>query len=153
MTGSWPPQDFPQLNILNHVETSPKTQRYNCVAWAAGNDTRWWWPDPLRTSYWPPNVPREETMDAFILAFGTLGYAPCADGTREPGFDKIAIYATYAMGIHFPTHVARQMPTGQWTSKLGNCEDVAHSNTDVLTGPRYGAAVQFMKRPAPIAPH
>jgi hypothetical protein len=146
MSGSWPPRDFPQLNILNHVETSPATTRYNCVAWAAGNDTRWWWPDAHNTGYWPPKVPREETIEAFIRAYGTLGYVECNDATLEPGYEKIAIYATHSMGVHSPTHAAKQLPDGRWTSKLGVCEDITHTAVDCLVGPRYGAPICYLKR-------
>lgn len=96
--------------------------------------------------YWPPNVPRQETVDAFMLAYSTLGFAPCIDGAVEVGFEKIAIFATYAMGVLAPTHAARQLPDGKWTSKMGNCEDIIHTKVDCLAGPRYGAAVRYMKR-------
>jgi hypothetical protein len=46
------------------------------------------------------------------------------------------------------TYVARQLPDGRWTSKLGQLEDVTHATTDALEGSDYGEVVQFMKRTA-----
>ena len=35
-------QDFTHLN--DYSITSPTEISYNCIAWAANEDTRWWWP-------------------------------------------------------------------------------------------------------------
>jgi hypothetical protein len=103
---------FPGLRDSGYVVTSPAEIRYNCVAWAAGDEEQWWWPD--EDSYWPEGVAREETMAAFVAAFGELGFVSCEDHLLEEGYQKIAIYAT-PDGV--PTHVARQLPSGLWTSK------------------------------------
>ena len=145
MTGSWPPQDFPALT--GFVESSPAARRYNCIAWAAGNDSRWWWPDMANIGYWPPNIPREETVTAFIAAYAIQGYAQCADGALEAGFEKIVLYGVRVAFEIVPTHAARQLSDGRWTSKLGNCEDIEHDTPEMLNGPRYGAPVCFLKRP------
>lgn len=145
MTGSWSPQDFPLLTAF--VETSPAARRYNCIAWAAGNDTRWWWPDVANIGYWPPNIPREETVAAFVAAYALQGYAQCANGASEAGFEKIALYGVRVGRDIVPTHAARQLPDGRWTSKLGNCEDIEHDTLEMLNGPGYGAPVGFLRRP------
>ncbi len=75
---------FPQLTELGYGITSPQTPRYNCIAWAAGDTRRWWWPDPSPFAYWPPGIPRENTLPHFIEAFRTLGYEPCRDAGLEP---------------------------------------------------------------------
>ena len=125
--------------------TSPADPVYNCFAWAAGSVTDWWWPlDNVPRCYWPPEVPREITLDAFCAAFLTLGYIRCADETHEPGFDRLALFAD-AHGV--PTHAARQLPSGRWTSKLGQAEDIEHE-LRALEGEIYGAVVLFLKRPA-----
>ncbi len=144
MPGSWPSGDFPNLTGTNHVVTSPVTRTYNCIAWAAGSNNRWWWPDTQGQYYWPPSVARTETIEAFIEAYGTLGYVECSKGELEDGFEKIAIYAVAGTR---PSHAARQLPNGQWTSKLGGCEDIAHVDVSGLDGPVYGSSVKFMKRP------
>lgn len=94
---------------------------------------------------WPSNVPREETIFAFQMAYTTLGYAPCQDGTLEEGFEKVVIYASQ-LG---PTHAAWQRPDGTWTSKMGIFEDIDHGKVDIMNGPTrytYGRPKVYMKR-------
>jgi hypothetical protein len=145
MPGSWPPNDLPNLAGNNHVVTSPLSQRYNCIAWAAGIDGQWWWPNGRY--YWPPNVPREETVEAFIRAYGTIGYIECDNGLLEAGIEKVAIYATSDGGNLTPTHAARQLPDGRWTSKLGGFEDIEHTDLQAVNCPVYGEAVTYLSRP------
>jgi hypothetical protein len=136
---------FPGLDATDYRVTSPKDRRYNCIAWAAGDLRRWWWPDPPPDDegyYWPPGVSNEETLAAFVAAFATLSYTPCDGDAVEAGQQRIALYAT-ADGV--PTHAARQLPDGRWTSKLGRWEDIEH-RLPHLEGKTYGAVVQIMKR-------
>jgi hypothetical protein len=110
---------------------------------------RKWEPDPYNMYYWRPNVPRELTIDAFMRAYGTLGYVECADGTVEPGFEKIALYGKQMpWGDIDPTHAARQLPDRRWTSKLGPAEDITHATPTDVDGPEYGTCVRFLRRPA-----
>ena len=51
-------QHFPSLTPSGYAITSPKDRRYNCVAWAVGDQKRWWWPDPAECGYWPDGVSR-----------------------------------------------------------------------------------------------
>jgi len=138
-------------NIRNraYAITSDLAPGYNCIAWAVGCTDAWWWPaDPrARGVYWPPGVPREVTISAFIQAFATVGFSPCDDGAPEHGFEKLALYAKATT----PTHAARQLDDGQWTSKVGRWEDITHT-LSALTGDgkeEYGAIVKYMKRPKP----
>jgi len=133
---------FPSLTSSNHRVTSPPTPRYNCIAWSAGDERRWWWPDPGRQAYWPADVPREETIDAFVKAYATLGYEPCESAVPEPGLERVALYARGEQ----PAHAARQLPNGKWSSKLGRGEDVEH-DLEALEGPLYGSVVQVLRRP------
>jgi hypothetical protein len=150
MPVSWSPNEFPRLTFQNHQDTSPATNRYNCVAWAAGNDTRWWWPDSANIYFWPPNVPRDETIDAFLRAYGTVGYTQCGDGDFEIGQEKIAIFGVVISGTIYPTHAALQLIDGKWTSKLGSLEDIIHDNLDSIGGGRYGQPICFLSRPRQI---
>ena len=86
----------------------------------------------------------ESDLAAFTTAFSTLGYAPCADGALEDGFEKVAIYQS-PRGIQ---HAARQLSTGRWTSKLGGLEDIEHASPAELEGAEYGEVVQYMRRAA-----
>ena len=82
-----------------------------------------------------------ETIEAFVDAFWTLGYVPCEDGRHEPGYEKVALYAFDGT----PTHAARQLTDGRWSSKLGRSVDIAHT-PDALDGPVYGAIVLYLCR-------
>ena len=116
---------FPGLRDSEYRATSPATRDYNCIAWAAGDTRRWWWPNHDADNdavYWPPGVPKEETLEAFAAAFATLGHSPCSGEEIEAGFEKIALFAKGEA----PTHAARQLPSGRWTSKLGLREDIEH---------------------------
>ena len=137
---------FPGLRVSRYRLTSPASPDYNCIAWAASQQDAWWWPDEMHVSFWPAAAPRQETIEAFVEAFSTLGYTPCDIPDWEPGFEKIAIYAD---DKGTPTHAAKQLPTGAWTSKLGALEDVEHQGLYDLTGSRYGTVVRFLKRPIP----
>ena len=134
--------DFPNLNNGNHKPTSPITSDYNCIAWAAEEDDCWWWPLPIGAGYWPPLAARAETVPAFVAAFTTIDFAPCATGALEPGLQKLAIYTL----SNVPTHMARQLPDGTWTSKLGQNIDINHFTLEALHGPTYGEATHFLSR-------
>ncbi len=138
---TWVQATFPNLQIGGFLVTSGHTCTYNCIAWAAGDSENWWWPSV--DDYWPETVPREETIDAFKLAFQTRGYEPCDDGDVESGYEKVAIYAIAG----WPKHMARQLPTGAWTSKLGKAWDIEHSSLESVECDDYGRTVQYLRRP------
>jgi hypothetical protein len=142
MRASWLETVFPNLSKNGYAIESPSTEDYNGIAWAAGDTERWWW--PLEPDYWPPGVPRSATINSFVDAYATLGYVQCDTADPEPGFEKIAIYARPDGS---PTHAARQLPTGAWTSKLGRSEDIVHTALAGLEGGQYGAVVRVMRRP------
>ena len=137
---------FPGLRGQPYQITSPRDQRYNCIAFAAGDTRNWWWPSESEEDTWPADIARVETVETFRDAFGTLGYVVCNDDQLELGYEKIALFAL--MGV--PKHAARQLPGGRWTSKLGPMEDIEHALHD-LTGMAYGAVVLVMKRPTPAS--
>ena len=133
--------EFPGLKKSPFFLTSPESPHYNCIAWAAGDSQNVWWPHPPPlVSYWPPGVARTQDLQTFIAAFATLGYAVCADGTLDAGFEKVALFAD-AQGK--PTHAAKQLPNGRWSSKLGLLEDIDHILYS-LEGAQYGKVVQYL---------
>jgi len=133
---------FPGLRSSAFQITSPKSRDYNCIAWAAQDAERWWWPEAENdAAYWPLNAPWEETVAAFVAAFSTLGYMPCSGHVSERGFEKVALFAL----AELPTHAARQLPNGRWTSKLGMSEDIEHE-LNALEGEIYGNVVLIMRR-------
>jgi hypothetical protein len=124
---------------------SDRTPRYNCIAWAAGDDNRPWWPrdDPLAPYYWP-FLDGDETLDNFVRAFESLGYTECTpDGSIEDGVEKIAIYAD---ALDVPQHAAKSLPNGMWTSKMGNGEDIEHATLGIVAGREYGQPKRFLKK-------
>ncbi|MCA9263154.1 MAG: hypothetical protein KDA60_04875 [Planctomycetales bacterium] len=130
---------FPNLTDDNHEITSPCTIDYNCIAWAANNTQRWWQPGV----FWPNESTRDDYgIGELALAFESLGFETCQDGTVEPGYDKVALYA---VGMMY-THAARQLPDGCWTSKIGQLEDITHTTTEALENSDYGEVIQFMRR-------
>ena len=82
-----------------------------------------------------------------MAAFASLGYTVCEGEGLEAGYEKVALFAD-AGGR--PTHAARQLSGGRWTSKLGTAEDIDHGLYD-LEGAIYGAVVLVMKRAARTA--
>jgi len=134
---------FPFLDGDEPKSIGPADPTFNCVAWAVGDVSRWWWPHEGR--YWPDELPREETLDAIIAALATAGYTNCLTSDVEPGIQKVAVYAK--AGI--PTHVARQHPDGRWSSKLGGDVLIGHATPHGVEGPVYGDVVCYLARPIP----
>ena len=140
---------LPGLESSSYEVTSDATDHYNCVAWAMGEDDRWWSHESDEDYYWPDQAERGDGAPAYQAMFRLYGFEGCADGGSESGFEKIAIFADEGRF----THVARQLPSGRWTSKLGENCDIEHE-IDSLTHPRssfpqysYGEVVAFMRRP------
>lgn len=92
--------------------------------------------------YWPPNAPYSETVEAFLTAYGTLGYEWCPTGNYEPGFEKIAIFTKDGV----VKHVAKLLAADNWTSKFGGFQDAIHTTAAAVGGGDYGEAEAYMKR-------
>src|SRR5437588_183704 len=137
---------FPLLTSTNHHIASLRDRRYNCVAWAVCETTRWW--QPVDDGYWPPNIPRIDELASYLSLFQHRGFVPCANVDFESGFEKVAIYAT-RLGTF--KHVARQCSNGEWTSKLGVCEDIVHDTPHVLEAGSYGYVTHILKRRIPTS--
>jgi hypothetical protein len=136
-------QLFPGLVGGGYRVTSLPDRDYNCIAWAVGDSHNWWWPGrDLDKEYWPPGVPRERTLAAFVAAFASVGHAVCEGEGPEAGYERIALFAD-ADGK--PTHAARQRPNGRWSSKLGKAEDIEQQLHD-LKGALYGSVVLITKK-------
>lgn len=124
---------FPKLAAATWSIKSPWDDRYKCIAWAACHTGVQWW--PIRDSpvvHWPPGAPFDESVDAFVLAFSTLGYKRCHSRVFEYGYQKVAIYAA---SDHQVLHMARQHFFGRgWLSKCGVLEDIQHADLDSVAG-------------------
>jgi len=123
--------------------TSPRDGRYNCVAFAVGDTSHFWYDIDIKGYFWPPGIPSADTLDGWIQVFVKHGYVETEDRTLEPDYEKIAIYAT----SETPEHVARQKGSGVWTSKMGKGHDIEHPTLDAIEGAILGKVVKIMKRP------
>ena len=81
-------------------------------------------------------------VEAFEEAFRTIGYEPCDDGELEDSYEKVAIYSKGGL----VKHMARQLPSGWWTSKLGKGDDIEHETPGELEGELYGTIASYMRR-------
>jgi hypothetical protein len=82
-------------------------------------------------------------MYAFKEAYRTLGFEVCQSKELEEGYEKVAIFSNQ---YGKPTHAARQIESGKWTSKCGSAEDIVHELKG-LEGDQYGSVACIMKRP------
>jgi hypothetical protein len=139
-------QDFPNLTSSGYVQTSVPDDGYNCIAWAAGDPTRWW--GVLPDDYWPDGVPRLWTVAACVRAFATLRYTPGATDQVEAGIEKVAIYGLQNGEL---THAAKQLSGGQWSSKLGTDLDISHTLAG-LGGGIYGEVAILLARTTAMRP-
>ncbi|MCA1789689.1 MAG: hypothetical protein LC667_07480, partial [Thioalkalivibrio sp.] len=118
---------FPRLATTRFEVTSGATTDYNCLAWVLGDQDVWISPvlydEDQGLFPWPQGVPRENTIDAWMLALEAYGFARCEDGALEPGQEKAAVYWNAETEV---IHFARQLASGLWTSKIGQWEDVSH---------------------------
>lgn len=135
---------FPRLSGTAFEKTSPATREYNCIAWAAGEDDRWWEPIPSGAGYyWPQGARRGTDIGALVEAYEAIGYVKCEDGTIEDGYEKIALFAS-SDGEW--THASRQLGSGRWSSKLGEEADIEHEAPGDLAGSQYGGVYCYMAR-------
>jgi hypothetical protein len=141
--------DFPQLVTDGYSITSQDTSDYNCFAWASHDTSEWW--SPLIGYYWPPAnvVPRNNRLETVIKVYAYEGdFVPSDNCDLEAGIEKIALYVNVQGNV---THVARQLPSGLWTSKLGVMEDIQHNRLSSLedegiSPDHYGKAITFLRR-------
>jgi hypothetical protein len=141
---------FPKLTPADYEITSPKSEQYNCIAWALGQNDAWWEPASKSGYYWPKDAPLDDRIESLVVVFKSFGFDVCLTGEPESGFEKIAIYGEEGAFLH----AARQIEGGRWTSKLGPFEDIEHKNLNVLTrpDPAYGEVVIFMRRAITVQP-
>lgn len=130
---------FPNLTSGGYEITSDFSLDYNCIAWAAGDISRWWW--PVAGDHWPIGD-TSATVAAFCRAFASIGYEEADNDSLEPGYEKVALFAKEGR----VTHAARQLTTGRWTSKLGSDVDIEHDLRGI-DGEVYGTVVTVLKRP------
>ena len=147
MTDEFQPLEeiFSELAAAGYSPKSEKSGVYNCIAYAAGDETRKWAGYREAGYHWPEGAKEGHTLDPLMSAFEQMEYATCESGNLESQYEKVALYVDKD-GLW--THAAKQCEDGQWTSKLGNLEDIIHRTPEAVSGPdpAYGQVACFMKR-------
>jgi hypothetical protein len=139
----------PRLTAEGYEVTSPQSIGYNCVAWALGEDDRWW--EPVRGYFWPLDLPQDDALDTYIRIFELAGYVRCESVVLETGYERVAVYVDDAGAF---AHVAKQRDNGRWTSKISYFEDIDHPAAESLLGAaftRIAAVLRRVRQSFPIA--
>ena len=131
---------FPNLSGENFEILTQPSRRYNCIAYAAGDTTQWWWPDGI--SYWPPWATADNKIESLKEMFAGLQYEQCEGSNAESGYQKVALYEIQGKF----EHAAVQMPNGRWRSKMGKGPLIEHLTPESLSGGIYGEATVYMRR-------
>ncbi len=93
-------------------------------------------------------MPHDISIETVQRLFTAKGFVASSNSDLEPNVEKLALFAIEA---EF-THVARQLPDGAWTSKLGEDCDIEHELQALMTPPssfalwRYGRITTYMRR-------
>jgi hypothetical protein len=151
---------FPRLRKnRNWRLRSPRSDTYQCIAYAGCRTDNKWWPVVHPQFVWPSDLPRivpnlwglwpPTPVDYFTQRFARLGYEACSDRSFEFGYQKVAIYAN----DNGATHMARQRFFGRgWISKPGELEDIIHRDLSDIEGDMavnmmtYGQVSQVLRR-------
>ena len=144
-TSRWVPlliTAFPKLASEDFEIVERASEQYNCIAYAAGDTTKSWWPNGI--DYWPPWATRDNRMESLKEAFAGLRYEQCDDSNVEEGYQKVALYGFQGRF----EHAAVQMPNGRWRSKMGRGPIIEHLNPKSISGGPYGDATTYMRRVA-----
>jgi hypothetical protein len=137
---------WPNLAQSGFEFKSVETTSYNCVTWVNKIQT-----DRVDYSHDEEGNPQIDeyfySAEPYIKYFKEHGFEICDNSDLEDGFEKIAIYKK---NNDFK-HVARQLPNGKWTSKMGDFEDIEHTTLEAVEGYLYkfytfGKVSFFMKR-------
>jgi hypothetical protein len=120
---------LPRLRESVHRVTSPPSDDYNCAGWVV-RDLKGYFAPGL---FWPEGIPKperegDEDLEAYLALFRSWGYEECDSPDLEPGLLKIAIYAKDG----FFHHVAKQLRSGAWSSKIGQAHDLRHEDLSAL---------------------
>ena len=138
---TWLNVSFPNLRNEGFTVIDPPSDRYNCIAYAAGDTSQWWDHTPLR--YWPSWATRSDRIESLKEVFSGLGFEEYEDGAAESGCQKVALYEDQGAW----EHASVQMPNGAWRSKIGEGPVIEHRSPESLSGGIYGEVHCFMRRP------
>jgi hypothetical protein len=102
------------------------------MAWAV-DDVRQWWEYGATLfgvpTFWPNGYPPGETVaDVSNVLQGVFRYTPTIDRRARLGIERVAIYGHADLSF---AHIARQLESGRWSSKLGELYDLEHALSDL----------------------
>lgn len=133
---------WPKLVKNSFRKTSHFSIDYNCVSWAVGIVSKRI--DSGGQSYeWPNDLPRDHTINSYVKLYQKYGFEKCDNGNLESSLEKIALFEDE---YGFFKHVALQLSSGLWTSKMGDLEDIEHKTSDAVDGWFYGKVSIYMSR-------
>jgi hypothetical protein len=138
---------FPNMRPNNAHVVRRHDSSYNCIAWAMGDEHRWWWPNTdWKRSFWP-RVLRDTLgcdRESFDALFRHAGAEPTETEEYEPGFVKLALFSKDGA----PKHIARRQDgqSRRWLSKCGNGLAIVHDLWE-MNGGLYGDVERLMKVP------
>lgn len=135
-------QTFPRLSGEGFKIVEQESDRYNCIAYAAGDTTNWWWPNGI--DYWPPWATVDSKIESLKEVFAGLEYEQCDNSSFEDGYEKVALYEIHGRF----EHAAVQMPNGRWRSKMGKGPVIEHISPESLSDGMYGNPTIYMRRSA-----
>jgi hypothetical protein len=96
--------------------------------------------------HWPKGAIEGDDPDALKSAYEVIGYELCSGehaDRPEIGYEKVAIYVD-DLGLW--SHAAKLHDNGEWSSKLGDIEDVHHPSEHCFGDSEYGNGVYYMRR-------
>ena len=131
---------FPRLSSEGFEIIDGPSDRYNCIAYVAGDIGVWW--DHNENHYWPTSATRSNGIESLKEVFVGLGFEQCVDSTLEDGYEKVALYEEQGMW----KHAALQTPTGRWHSKMGQGPVIEHPSPESISGGIYGNPTMYMRR-------
>lgn len=131
---------FPKLSSEEFEIVERASERYNCIAYAAGDTSKWW--DHNRNHYWPAHAARSSSIESLKEVFVGLGFEQCHDSRAEEGYQKVALYEKQGVW----KHAAIQTPSGRWRSKMGKGPVIEHRSPESLSDGQYGNVSFYMRR-------
>ena len=131
---------FPRLPREGFEIIDGPSDRYNCIAYAAGDTGQWW--DHNEDHHWPTSATRSNSIESLKEVFVGLGFEQCVDSTLEDGYEKVALYEEQERW----THAALQTATGRWRSKMGQGPVIEHPGPESISGGIYGNPAMYMRR-------
>ncbi len=131
---------FPNSYIEPFSITSPETPQYNCVAWALDDSEHWWEAD--EDYQWLNNIDFDNTLSTMQAFFKHFDYEPIDKPNMRNGIEKIALFSNDGINC---SHVAKQLLSKKWTSKLGVSHDVIHTLMAMENG-IYGDVVMILQK-------